>query len=53
MKAIHEEEESDEEDAALGREIARWEAEIMQASRRIKELARRKVCRPRECRAEI
>ncbi|XGW20487.1 hypothetical protein V3C99_003912, partial [Haemonchus contortus] len=48
MEAVHEEEESDEEDAALGREIERLEAELAQVSRRRRELARKKVCRPRE-----
>ncbi|XGW04238.1 hypothetical protein V3C99_015414, partial [Haemonchus contortus] len=53
MEAVHEEEESDEEDAALGREIGRLEAELAQVSRRRRELARRKVCRPREYLAGI
>ncbi|VDO04164.1 unnamed protein product [Haemonchus placei] len=53
MEAVHEEEESDEEDAALGREIERLEAELAQVSRRRRELARRKVCRPREYLAGI
>nr|CDJ89890.1 unnamed protein product [Haemonchus contortus] len=48
MEAVHEEEESDEEDAALGREIGGLEAELARVSRRRRELSRRKVCRPRE-----
>uniref|UniRef100_A0A7I5E7K8 PKcGMP_CC domain-containing protein n=1 Tax=Haemonchus contortus TaxID=6289 RepID=A0A7I5E7K8_HAECO len=48
MEAVHEDEESHEEDAALGREIGRLEAELTEFSCRRRELARRKVCRPRE-----
>ncbi|XGW10199.1 hypothetical protein V3C99_012019, partial [Haemonchus contortus] len=53
MEAVHEEEESDEEYAALGREIGRLEAELTEVSRRRRGLVRRKVCRPREYLAGI